>query len=170
MVSTKQLKANRRNAKRSTGPKTQSGQARASRNSLTHGLTSQKIVIGDEDPSRFEELRRGLEKDLKPLTTIETEIVERLAVLFWRLRRIPWLEAAVIEARLLEVGSRDLMSFLSPEAREVVEGVEEIARVDREASARLEKQYLAEIGNEVPVDPASSFGPSNPEERRAAKL
>ena len=49
MVSRRQLEANRSNAKRSTGPKTGLGKARAARNSLRHGLTSRQIVIGDED-------------------------------------------------------------------------------------------------------------------------
>ena len=47
---------------------------------------SRQIVIGDEDPRQFEELRRGLEGDFKLGTTIETELVELLAGQLWRLR------------------------------------------------------------------------------------
>jgi hypothetical protein len=42
---------------------------------------------------------RGLEADFKPATTIETELVERLAGLLWRLRRVPVFEAALMQAR-----------------------------------------------------------------------
>ena len=39
MASEKQLKANRENAKRSTGPKTAAGRLKSSRNALRHGLS-----------------------------------------------------------------------------------------------------------------------------------
>jgi hypothetical protein len=39
MASNRQIEANRGNAKRSTGPKTQAGKTRSSRNSLRHGLS-----------------------------------------------------------------------------------------------------------------------------------
>src|SRR5262245_40990569 len=125
MVSQRRLEANRLNAKRSTGPKTESAKALASRNSLKHGLTSQQIVIGDEDPHHYEELRRGLEKDFKPTTTIETALVDRLAGLLWRLQRVSVFEASLMQARLEEVGPRDILSAFSPEERwEIREGMQ----------------------------------------------
>ena len=39
MTSNRQIEANRGNAKRSTGPKTEAGKTRSSRNSLRHGLS-----------------------------------------------------------------------------------------------------------------------------------
>src|SRR5438445_11267704 len=39
MTSNRQIEANRSNAKRSTGPKTEPGKLRSSRNSLRHGLS-----------------------------------------------------------------------------------------------------------------------------------
>ena len=39
MASNRQIKANRENAKRSTGPKTEAGKARSRRNALRHGLS-----------------------------------------------------------------------------------------------------------------------------------
>ena len=39
MATEKQLRANRENAKKSTGPKTAGGRARSSRNALSHGLS-----------------------------------------------------------------------------------------------------------------------------------
>ena len=115
MASNRQAQANRLNAKKSTGPRTELGKARSSRNSLKHGLTSREIVIGDEDPREFEELVEGLMADFRPSTTVVSELVQRLAGLLWRLRRVPVLEAALMQARLEEVGPRDVMSLLSPE-------------------------------------------------------
>jgi hypothetical protein len=68
-------------------------------NALRHGLTAKNIVIGDEDPKEFEDLRAKLEHDLQPKTALEIELLERLAGLLWRLRRVPAIEAAIVNAR-----------------------------------------------------------------------
>jgi len=43
--------ANRRNAQRSTGPKTQEGKALVSRNTVKHGFLSRETLLPDEDGS-----------------------------------------------------------------------------------------------------------------------
>ena len=47
-----QIEANRRNAQKSTGPKTERGKARAKLNAIKHGLTARTImsVLPQEDP------------------------------------------------------------------------------------------------------------------------
>jgi hypothetical protein len=75
-------------------------------NALRHGLTAKNIVIGDEDPKEFEDLRAKLEHDLQPKTALEGELLERLAGLLWRLRRIPAIEAAIVRARQNEIYSQ----------------------------------------------------------------
>jgi hypothetical protein len=97
---------NRLNARRSSGPRTQEGKGRARMNALRHGLTAKSIVIGDEDPKEFEDLRAKLEHDLQPKTALEGELLERLAGLLWRLRRIPAIEAAIVRARQNEIFSQ----------------------------------------------------------------
>jgi hypothetical protein len=106
MVSKRQLEANRLNARRSSGPRTQEGKRRARMNALRHGLTAKNIVIGDEDPKEFEDLRAKLEHDLQPKTALEGELLERLAGLLWRLRRVPAIEAAIVNARQDEIYSQ----------------------------------------------------------------
>ena len=53
MATKKQIAANRKNAKKSTGPKTAKGKARSSRNALKHGLLSRQVVLADEDGEAF---------------------------------------------------------------------------------------------------------------------
>ena len=106
MSSSKQrLEANRANAKRSTGPTSEPGKARSKMNALKHGLSAKKIVIGDEDPRDFEALRAALERDFQPETALESELVDQLTGLWWRLRRVPAIEAAIVKARDAEAYS-----------------------------------------------------------------
>jgi hypothetical protein len=88
MATDKQLKANRDNARKSTGPRSQEGKARSRRNSRKHGLTATMLVTGYEDAVRFEELRDELMNQHDPQSPLECELVERLAGIVWRQRRI----------------------------------------------------------------------------------
>ena len=55
VTSTAQISANRRNAKRSSGPRTTAGKSRAARNALRHGLTV-KLVEGSAASERVQRL------------------------------------------------------------------------------------------------------------------
>jgi hypothetical protein len=103
MATRKQIEANKVNAKKSTGPKSQAGKHRSRLNSRKHGLTATLLVIGDEDPAEFEALRDELMAQYDPQTPSGCELVEYLASLFWRLRRVPFYEAAVFAARRAQV-------------------------------------------------------------------
>jgi len=59
MATQKQIEANRRNARRSTGPKTPGGKDRSARNALKQGLRSSLAVIPGESPEDYE-ARRAL--------------------------------------------------------------------------------------------------------------
>jgi hypothetical protein len=59
MASEKQLRANRENAKRSTGPKTAAGRVRSSRNALRHGL-SLPLTLNVEMAAKADLIRKSL--------------------------------------------------------------------------------------------------------------
>lgn len=94
MTTSKQNTANKENARKSTGPKTAAGKARASMNAATHGLTAEKVVIPGEVPEDFEVFRQDVYDQFEPVGVLEKQLVERIAFSFWRLRRIPTLESA----------------------------------------------------------------------------
>lgn len=86
------IAANRRNALKSTGPRTPEGKARASRNNLRHGLHSRELVIPSgplaESRAQFEALRAAFHADLRPATAYEAELVDRMACCHWLARRV----------------------------------------------------------------------------------
>ncbi|TCJ39581.1 hypothetical protein [Parafrankia sp. BMG5.11] len=88
MTSEKQTEANRRNAQRSTGPRTAKGKAASSRNSLTHGVLSANAVSIYEKREIYQELLDQLIDEHDAQTAHEIALVERLANLFWRERRL----------------------------------------------------------------------------------
>jgi hypothetical protein len=96
MATERQIRANQVNALKSTGPKTEAGKAASSANALRHGLTARQIVLSGENPAEFEALREDLARELTPLSAAEALLVDRLAQLFWRLRRVPTFEAALL--------------------------------------------------------------------------
>jgi hypothetical protein len=88
MSSQKQIEANRRNALKSTGPKTGEGKSRASMNSLRHGLTAAQAVLPHEDADDYEKLREGMLESYAPSDAAELAIVEELVNAYWRLLRL----------------------------------------------------------------------------------
>ncbi len=90
MLSAARLAANRRNALRSTGPRTIAGSRASSTNATRHGLSATSVVVirGVEDADDYEALVADVISDLKPMGAVERLLAERLAQLFWRLRRV----------------------------------------------------------------------------------
>ncbi len=74
MTSERQLRANRINALKSTGPRSDAGKEKSARNALVHGLTGVQIVLEGEDPTQFEALRGELFDEFAPGTACERRI------------------------------------------------------------------------------------------------
>ena len=97
MASQAQIEANRKNAQRSTGPRTPAGKAKVALNALAHGLTAAKVVAGQEDGPLFEALRAQLQREWRPGSILEVMLVDRMAELIWQLRRVAGVEVQVLE-------------------------------------------------------------------------
>ena len=98
MISLRRLEANRRNALRSTGPRTEAGKQRSRANAVRHGLTTETVVANLEDAEDYKAFEAAIIADYDPETAVARELVLRLASLLWRLRR-----ANAIETNLLEI-------------------------------------------------------------------
>ncbi|MFN0170746.1 MAG: hypothetical protein ACKV22_30360 [Bryobacteraceae bacterium] len=105
MATVAQINANRRNALKSTGPKTPAGKVRSSRNALLHGLASKQIVLNTEDETAFQALYAEFHDEYQPATATERTLVQQVAIAAWRLRRIQTLETVLFDFRfVLEPG------------------------------------------------------------------
>jgi hypothetical protein len=133
MASEAQIEANRRNAERSTGPRTREGKAAASRNALKHGLTARQVVIFDESRDDFARFHDEMREVLAPADAVEEQLVERIILCSWRLRRVSRAEAALFEA-----GARKRQGWGRPErvhAGLVFEAPQEIGALTRYEAA-----------------------------------
>jgi hypothetical protein len=97
-MSTKaQVKANRKNSKKSTGPRSRKGKAAVAQNAVTHGLCAAEAVIRGEDPEDFEDFRAELLAELAPVGVVESILAERAASLSWRLQRAERIQNQAID-------------------------------------------------------------------------
>ncbi len=88
-ISEKKLQANRANAARSTGPKTLAGKATVRRNALKHGLCSQTLELRpDKCEGGLHDLLVSIKTTGKPKTIEEESLLEEIAGLWWKLRRV----------------------------------------------------------------------------------
>lgn len=95
MASEAQVKANRENAKKSTGPRTAQGKAVVALNAVRHGLLSSLPVLpGVEDPEDWQEHRQAVLSDLAPVGYLEVSLAERVALAIWRMGRAARWESA----------------------------------------------------------------------------
>ena len=102
MASKKQIQANRRNALKSTGPKTPEGKSLARLNATKHGLLSQEVLLPGEDEDALKELAERLRAELQPVGEMESLLVERIIDAVWRLRRLSRVEAGIYTYELYE--------------------------------------------------------------------
>src|ERR1700731_1831168 len=103
MTSLRQLEANRENARRSTGPRTEEGKRRSRRNAVRHSLTAENVIDVLEDPENYKAFEATIIADYDARTAVERELVLRLASLLWRIRR-----ATSIETDLLRIQAESL--------------------------------------------------------------
>jgi hypothetical protein len=105
MATQNQIRANRANALRSTGPKTDEGKKASSRNSTRHGMLSQTVVLDGESQDRFEDFLINLTAQLKPRSEAEASIVETMAIARWKQMRIWGVQKAGFDLEMTQLNS-----------------------------------------------------------------
>ena len=108
MSSFRQIEANRRNARLSTGPVTEEGKKNSRQNAIRHGLTAETIIDALEDAEDYAAFEMAVTADHDAQSAVERELVLRLANVLWRLRR-----ASAIETGLFRLQATQLLQFRS---------------------------------------------------------
>jgi hypothetical protein len=162
MATEKQIQANRNNAKKSTGPRTEEGKSRVSQNALKHGLLARDAVITGEDPAAYEAQLAALEADIQPDGALECELVRQMADAQWRMQRLARLEAAYLNScldnrRQIKAGAHPMPRHYSDEENTLMLGyslmgnttnrLSQLARYDAHLSRRFERaiQQIAKL-------------------------
>jgi hypothetical protein len=107
MPSQKQIEANRRNARKSTGPITEAGKAVAKFNALRHGMTAESAVLPYEDHLAYAMLREALLSHYAPANIAEEMLVDVLANSYWRLLRARRVETSTMKLGIQALKQRN---------------------------------------------------------------
>jgi hypothetical protein len=120
MTSFKQIEANRRNARKSTGPITEEGKLQSRCNAVRHGLTAETVIGALEDAEDYQAFEAAIIADYDAQSAVERELVLRLASLLWRLRRATTIETGLFEIEAEHLREVGRSHHVSPTSREVV--------------------------------------------------
>ena len=121
MTTQAQIEANRRNAQKSTGPKSKSGKEVVSQNAVKHGLCANKNVIRTESQDEYNEFKENMLADLEPVGAMELMLAERIVSLSWRLKRAEHFQNLVVES-LIDINLHDQWCKAENARREAKEG------------------------------------------------
>ncbi len=102
----KRTEANRRNAQKSTGPRTAAGKARSSQNAVRYGLLAKRTLLSGESEGELTRLRDGMRRSLRPVGEFEEELAEKMVSAVWRKRRADGVEQGLWDSRGMVSGGK----------------------------------------------------------------
>jgi hypothetical protein len=149
----RKVEANRRNARLSTGPRTDSGKARVRTNATKHGAFAAAPVVPGESAAAWAEHRAGIIASLAPVGVLEERLAGRVAVLLWRLGRVERFEAGAVTAALREAQGDDRPR---DESHVQLLGKQRVFLARQEAALQTLTD-LARLGDDAPVPPRVAF-------------
>ncbi len=132
MSTQKRKDSSRANGAKSRGPVTPEGLARSRVARLTHGLTSDQLLIEGESEERFNALREEYLAEYQPQTRSRFDLVDQLVAARWRHNRVLALQTALIDRQITRQ---------EPEIRE------EYEVCDGETRAAIAYQHLIDDGS-----------------------
>ena len=107
------IKANRQNAKRSTGPTSIQGKLKVSQNAITHGIFAASPLLPNENAEEFKTLCKGIAEVYPPVDAIAAGLVERIVLAIWRQKRLRIAEAAKLQISMApEIMAEEISDLL----------------------------------------------------------
>ncbi len=168
-------RANRENARKSTGPRTDAGRTASSKNAVKHGLFVGDLAkhLSGEQFERYQSFIEGIVKDLHPVGDLELHLAQRVADIQFRLELLRtaelkiYMDVAILsptmEGCLMKTGNPMGLASLYDQRfqRSFSKTLEEFRhaqqiRVDQEKQAIEELKAIAaaHMQQNVPFDPA----------------
>jgi hypothetical protein len=120
MTTFRQIEANRRNARKSTGPVTEEGKQSSRCNAVRHGLTAETVIGALEDAEDYQTFEAAVVADYDAQSAVERELVLRLANLLWRLRRATTMETGLFEMQADQLHEFRQARQVHPDSRKIV--------------------------------------------------
>jgi hypothetical protein len=151
----------------STGPRSEAGKQRSSRNSLKHGLAASDVHVTEDEREEFDEFKSALLKDLQPRGATQMLFFNNLLLASWSLLRISRMEAAYL--------NQGPEALEDPEIRKALELLHRYqARHERSlyrARKELEQLQTAEIVRQLLPEEVQNATPplANPMKIHSAK-
>jgi hypothetical protein len=139
------LEANRRNARRSTGPRTEAGKHRSRLNALQNGRWAAALCWSDdslralgENPEEFQELLMNLWRADAPGDQLWEQQIEDLARLYWRRQRLERAWEVLVQGEMETSTRAALLAPLSAEGALLLQQLDTVDRaVDRKVRILL---------------------------------
>jgi hypothetical protein len=151
MTTFRQIEANRRNALKSTGPKTEAAKDQSRRNAVRHGLTAETVIGLLEDAEDYRQFEAAVIADYDAQSAVERELVLRLASVLWRLRRATTFETGLLEIQAEHLRGSQQNRYLLSDSHERVHAMSPPA-----PKCDPLKQIEAILGSETRTDDSST--------------
>lgn len=154
------IDSNRRNASKSTGPKTPAGKSATSMNALRNGLWARQIVLPGESQEEFDRLHAGYQDKYDPQDAVAQDLVDMAVVARWKMARAEAVEArccidkpsaddcAAIMGRMAQVHSRFERAFFK-----AYNELERIKAAREKAAEKANREEDSESGRARPGKP-----------------
>jgi hypothetical protein len=166
MASQKQIAANRRNAEKSTGPRTTAGRNISRFNGLKSGIDAESQVIPGESAAELAALAENYRLQFQPANPLEMFLVDSLVDADWQLRRLRQIEARFWKADLyFEDNERS-----SDRLARVQRRIQSVERSFYRALKELQLQIAERSESEEPEPPAEPAAQPEPAEKLASVL
>jgi hypothetical protein len=111
MATEAQIDANRRNCRKSCGPRSEDGKNRSKFNALRHGSRANILVLPTEDFGDYEREANAWKLSWRPRNPVEEFLVDQVVNLSWRAKRIDRAQTARLASRIyrgeFEVSDRE---------------------------------------------------------------
>src|SRR5581483_3196150 len=166
MATKKQIEANRRNAQKSTGPRTEEGKANCKMNALRHGRRAATVVLPYESQEDFDVLFSALTSEWNPQTETERILLDQMLVSQWKLQRNETIEHSIITVGKTHNMKPDLDQIwrqTSRLERSFSRAMQELTRLQKarkqeartESATRVSPQPVANKPRMAPIVPIS---------------